>query len=226
MRRLTAEYAVDIFQADHCLICLYDRATGPLRCVVEAGLEGEAAAALHLREMRLAPEIAQMVLESLRPLVIEDGSPGPSPDALGWDALDVGSALLVPIEVRGRRLGLLQLGTRRPARRHFAADEAELALAMANQAAMAIDNARYYRDQQRRAEQFRIINEVSGRITSVLDTDDLLETVVRQIKDTFDYYNVNIFMVDESGQELVLKAGLRGKSDQESDGGASPTHWQ
>ena len=213
--RLTVEYAVDIFKADHCLMYLYDRAAGPLRCVVEAGVEGGNGTQLRRREMTPVPEVVQSVLETLRPLVLGGDEVGPELGALGWADQDVQSILLVPIEVRGRRLGLLQLATRRPARGRFSADEADLALAMANQAAMAIDNARYYRDQQRRAEQFRIINEVSGRISSVLDTDDLLETVVQQIKDTFDYYNVNVFMVDPAGEELVLKAGLRGEGDQE-----------
>jgi signal transduction histidine kinase len=78
---------------------------------------------------------------------------------------------------------------------------------------MAIDSARYYREQQRRAEQFRIINQVGQNITSLLDLDELLQTVVQLVKDTFGYYNVNILMIDPETDELVLRASLGGDFD-------------
>ncbi|NIN67579.1 MAG: GAF domain-containing protein, partial [Anaerolineae bacterium] len=64
--------------------------------------------------------------------------------------MDLQSALVVPMEVGGHRLGAMQLGTHRPQSRHFTADEGELALAMANQAAVAIEGARLFKDEQRR----------------------------------------------------------------------------
>ncbi len=114
------------------------------------------------------------------------------------------SALVVPIEVGGRRLGAMQLGTQPPRRRRFTTEEAELALAMANQAAVAIDSARLFRDEQRRAEQFWVISEVGRRITSILAVDELLEQMVRLIQEAFDYYLIEIGLVEDDF--IVFKA--------------------
>jgi hypothetical protein len=44
------------------------------------------------------------------------------------------------------------------------------------------------RGERRRAEQLRTINEVGRRISSYLSLDELLPFVVKNIKETFNYY--------------------------------------
>jgi signal transduction histidine kinase len=119
--------------------------------------------------------------------------------------LNLQSALVLPIEVGGRRLGAMQLGTQRPRKRRFTADEGELALAMANQAAVAIENARLFVSEQRRAEQFKVISKVGRRITSILDTDELMEQMAGLIQKTFNYYHVGFGLIE--GDYVVSKAG-------------------
>jgi signal transduction histidine kinase len=64
--------------------------------------------------------------------------------------------------------------------------------------------------ERRRAEQLRAINEVSRRISAILSLDELLPYVTSSLQETFEYYNVNIFMVDDVTGDLVLKAGAGG----------------
>ena len=47
------------------------------------------------------------------------------------------------------------------------------------------------------------------RSRSILDIDELLTHVVELIRDAFGYYQVLIFLVDETSKDLVLQAGLR-----------------
>jgi signal transduction histidine kinase len=75
---------------------------------------------------------------------------------------------------------------------------------LADQAAMAIENARLFEAEQRRADQFRAINEVGRRIASILDTDELLSQMVRLIRETLGYSIVGIGLLE--GDELVFKA--------------------
>jgi signal transduction histidine kinase len=145
----------------------------------------------------------QIVLEGLQPLIVEDVPSDPHLSPQHLPALQ--SALVAPIEVGGRRLGAMQLGTQPPKRRRFTAEEAELALAMANQAAVAIDNARLFEDEQRRAEQFRVIGEVGRRITSILAVEEMLAQMVRLIQEAFGYYHVGIGLIE--GDELVYEVG-------------------
>jgi nitrate/nitrite-specific signal transduction histidine kinase len=59
---------------------------------------------------------------------------------------------------------------------------------------------------RRRAIQLETSAKVSREITSILDIDDLLRRVVELIRDAFGYYEVHIFLVDESTEELVMRA--------------------
>jgi len=66
------------------------------------------------------------------------------------------------------------------------------------------------RGERRRAEQLRAINEVGRRISSILSLDELLPYVVSSLQETFQYYNVNIFLLDPDSGNPVLKAGAGG----------------
>ena len=208
--RLTAEYAVDVFDVQCCCILLYDEAKGTLRPAVYIGFDNQVAAALadlaeadHEVGFSPSERMRRTVFESLQPLIIEDvpSEPHLSPSNL----LDLQSALVVPIEVGGRRLGAMQLATRPPRRRRFTDHEGELALAMANQAAVVIENARLFDAEQRRAEQFRVISEVGRQVTSILAVDVLMAQMTRLIQEAFGYYHVGIGLIE--GDEVVYKVG-------------------
>ena len=61
--------------------------------------------------------------------------------------------------------------------------------------------------EQHRTEQLRAINEVGRKISSILSLDELLPYVVDLLRDNFNYYNVNIFLLDPESKHLVLRAG-------------------
>lgn len=63
------------------------------------------------------------------------------------------------------------------------------------------------RTERRRAEQLRAINEISRRISAILSLDELLPYVAASLRETFDYYSVNIFLFAGDGEYVELKAG-------------------
>jgi signal transduction histidine kinase len=71
--------------------------------------------------------------------------------------------------------------------------------------AFALENARLFQAEQRRAEQFRVIGDVGRRITSILVIDELLDQLARLICEAFGYYHVGIGLVE--GDEVVYRAG-------------------
>jgi signal transduction histidine kinase len=66
------------------------------------------------------------------------------------------------------------------------------------------------RGERRRSEQLRAINGVSRRISAILSLDELLPYVTISMQQTFNYYNVNIFLLDSTSDGVVLKAGAGG----------------
>ncbi len=49
---------------------------------------------------------------------------------------------------------------------------------------------------------------LSERLNAILNVNQLLEELVNQVKDTFDYYHVHIYLVDTQQKLLVMRAGV------------------
>jgi nitrate/nitrite-specific signal transduction histidine kinase len=62
------------------------------------------------------------------------------------------------------------------------------------------------KQERQRAEQLRAINEVGRKISSIVKLDELLPYVGNLLRETFHYYNVNIFLLEPSSGALTLKA--------------------
>lgn len=62
------------------------------------------------------------------------------------------------------------------------------------------------KQEHQRAEQLRTINEISRKISSIINLDELLPYVANLLRETFNYHNVNIFLFEPSSGKLILKA--------------------
>ncbi len=96
----------------------------------------------------------------------------------------------------------------------------EFLRALADQAAIAIQNARLFQraqlelverrrvqgDLERRAKQLLLVWQVSQQVSSLLELEPLLETIVELIRLTFKYAYVVILLVDTQQTKLHLKA--------------------
>ena len=90
----------------------------------------------------------------------------------------------------------------------FSAADIERAQVLASHAVIAIENARLFQAEQRRARQLALVNRVGLDITSILDLDQLAQTVVEEIRGAFGYYHVSVVTIH--GGELVWRAGAGG----------------
>jgi len=123
-------------------------------------------------------------------------------DELGQQIQNAAGA---PLTIKDQVVGTLIVLDKQGGQAGFDQGDLDLLVAFANQAATAIENARLFEAEQRRAEQFRVITEVGHRITSVLDIDAVLEQVVHLIQQTFNYDHVAIALVEDDN--VVYKVG-------------------
>ena len=117
-----------------------------------------------------------------------------------------GSVLVVPLLYRNAIIGTLT-AINTPEQPDFTEQDSELMLAMASQAATAIENARLFQAQQQRAAELQAASEVSRAASSILDLDELLTQSVEVIRERFGLYYVGIFLVDNKGDWAELRAG-------------------
>jgi GAF domain-containing protein len=155
----------------------------------------------HPRRLKIGAEgITGWVAASGEPLLAPDVSQ--EPRHVRMRGSQTRSELAVPIKVKGQVIGVLDVQS--DCRNAF--DDSDLAVlqSLANQAAVAIENARLFEAEQRRAEQFRVISEVGRRLTTIMDIDEMLDQMARLIQQAFGYYHVGIGLVE--GPWVVSKA--------------------
>jgi signal transduction histidine kinase len=165
-----------------------------------------------------APHAAH-VIEQNRPLIIPDvrgdselarlyqrfvhAHLGPIPDY-------VGTWMAAPLSVKERVIGMISFDHTVPGSYDDA--DAEMALAFANQTAIAIENARLYRDEQKRRHQADTLLHVASVVSSTLDLDEVLDRVLDQLQQVVRYDSASVQMIH--GDQLQVIAG-RGFADVE-----------
>jgi GAF domain-containing protein len=90
------------------------------------------------------------------------------------------AALVAPISLRGEVIGALGLHEMESKRR-WTDDEIALIEAVADQMALAIENARLFEQTQSRAARERLIREITDRIRGAVDVESILQTTVQEV---------------------------------------------
>ncbi|GAB4578539.1 MAG: hypothetical protein Fur0022_12740 [Anaerolineales bacterium] len=117
-----------------------------------------------------------------------------------------GSTLVVPLTYRNQIIGTIT-AINTPEQPDFTQQDVDLMLAMSNQVATAYENTRLFHAQQQRAAELQTAAEVSRAASSILDLDELLAQSVEVICERFGLYYVGIFLVDNTGDWAILRAG-------------------
>jgi len=101
---------------------------------------------------------------------------------------------LVPLIGGGEALGLLGLYHRSD--RTWPEEEVALARAFADQAAVAIQNARLYRSVADQAARMRSIQDLSARLNGLTDVRAIAEAIVAEARTLADYHDIRVYQVD------------------------------
>jgi len=114
------------------------------------------------------------------------------------------SAVSAPILARDQLVGVLTLV--HPSPGFFNQDHLALAQAIADQAGIAVLNARLYADSQRQARVMTALAESAAAINATLKLDDVLQRILEQISQALQVEVVSLALIDPQTQELVYRA--------------------
>jgi signal transduction histidine kinase len=112
------------------------------------------------------------------------------------------SILCAPMITRQEVIGVLEIVNKLDGSL-FDEDEAQLLLALASQAAIAITNARLYVATRRQAEEVAALLETSQAISSTPDLEQRLDTISHKAVELVDADGFIIFNLDQDNQSLV-----------------------
>ncbi|MDY7078117.1 MAG: GAF domain-containing protein [Chloroflexota bacterium] len=158
--------------------------------------------------------VTRYVLDSGQPVVVDtisdEGTMIPSllwPDGesveanLDIVAVGIRSFAAVPIQAKGKTLGVLFVHSREVSAFH---DQVPLLTTFANQAAVAIENAQLYEDTRRHVEELTALHNIDVAITSTLNPDEVLQVVYEQLSTVMDFAAFHVALYDEKKDELYL----------------------
>ncbi|MHB8874480.1 MAG: GAF domain-containing protein [Myxococcaceae bacterium] len=187
-----------ITDAPNAFLMLLDRDGGPLR-LVATNLDDPELADFSMPRAETLGALKKLAASG--PMVMNDplGLPG-VPLAL-VERYSPRGLLTVPLLNKGEAMGCIALGETRPGRR-FTSAEVDRALAVANQLATAISNARLYENERRRAEQFRLLHDVGRAITASLDLEQTLVAAANGIVAMVEASGVFIWLLDPGSDTL------------------------
>ncbi|PKO17723.1 MAG: hypothetical protein CVU39_04370 [Chloroflexi bacterium HGW-Chloroflexi-10] len=127
------------------------------------------------------------------------------------------SSLVVPLTLAESSLGVIVLENYDQEAAFEAADET-LVSSLAQQAALALENARLFHATEQRTAQLQALTEVGGTITSSLQSDELIASLLDQLRSVVNYENATLWLREGDFLSVVAANGF---SDQESRVGLS-----
>jgi PAS domain S-box-containing protein len=143
------------------------------------------------------------VLQERRPGIIPNTTTDPR-----WQHRQVSSNihswLGVPLAIQDRAIGVLNLGKKE--RDFYTQRDAEVVMAIANQAAIAIENADLYDRTRHRSRELALLNQVIAASATGRQIEPILETACRELALTFDLPRAATAFFNEEKTELAVVA--------------------
>jgi diguanylate cyclase (GGDEF)-like protein len=182
----------DYFQIQNAAVMLLDPKTGDLIVRSEFGRKRT-----HNRIPRGAG-ITGAALRMKRPVYVADVSHDPR-YLPGFP--NTRSELSVPLIVRDEVVGVLDMQS--DVIDFFDSETIDLLTLFSTQASIALENARLYSMEQRRAKQLEAINAIARQTTALVELDHLLDLVCTLMLERFPVDQVAVLLSDEDGRLYV-----------------------
>ena len=150
--------------------------------------------------------IHDQVLSELMPASISLQPPvGTGEDLALLQSEGYTAAAVFPLAVGKDPLGLVRILYEQPGRQ-VDEQEMELAQAIVNIGAIGLQDAIHLETAESRASQLQVLSEIGREMTSTLDLEAALENSMRYAQEMLQAEACILFLMDEEGKELVLKA--------------------
>lgn len=160
----------------------------------------------------------QKVSEIKSPLVIRDVSEDERWEQ--WeDTTVIRGWMGVPLMKQERVIGFVTLDSRDAGK--FSESDAMVVQAIANQAALAIDNARLFEDERQRLAELDTLYRISQEMVAYLDADNILKQATNALWENFGYYHVHIYLLDQQSGSIVVCEGSGSIGEQLKEQGFS-----
>ncbi|MBN2115005.1 MAG: GAF domain-containing protein [Anaerolineales bacterium] len=116
------------------------------------------------------------------------------------------SELAVPLIARGKVIGVLNIESSQPDA--YTERDESLLTALANSAAIALENARLYKSELARREQAEILRTATASLSAAMDLHSLYQIILDSVAKLVPYDRASIEIVKQDCREVVAESGF------------------
>lgn len=198
-----------VMAADESLAPQPGAALTGLRLHIAHGIEAEA---IGSGEFHVSRGIIQRVMNSGEPLLTSDALHDDRfADRSSIILHKLRSVMCVPLRVKGRNLGVIYVDNPLKAG-IFHPEDLSLLAAIAAQAAIALENARLYRQAEERVQSLSLLHQISQQITATLELENVLTDSIDAVRRLLGASAASILMLEDN--ELAFKVAVGERADQ------------
>jgi diguanylate cyclase (GGDEF)-like protein/putative nucleotidyltransferase with HDIG domain len=188
-------------------IAFYDQKAERVRFEIEV-VDGER---MPKRARPAGNHLTEYVVKTCQPLLIRDHFTEETA-RLGFEPTrPTGSICAVPLILYDRAIGVMAVHSAQE--RVFDEGHVELMRVLASEAAVALENARLFSEEQKKSRHLMLINNISSRAITTLNPDEMVTKIAAEIENALTYDHIGIATLDYSAKELVVQAEAGARRD-------------
>jgi signal transduction histidine kinase len=119
-------------------------------------------------------------------------------------SVGITSLLIVPMRIEKEVIGALAFGSRK--RDLYNEIDSGVLQLLAHYFSAALKHTGIFEDIRKRISQIALINDVTQKLTSKLNLEELLNVAATSIQKAFNYFDVTVFLISPDKSELILEA--------------------
>lgn len=208
----TAAHLLKAASADECEIFVFDDGNGETqRFRQQLGKSMQQKVVPISSDKMPDYPIHQKVLKALHPEQVSLTPPiGSAKDIAMLEAENLSASVIFPLTAGKEAIGLVRLLYSLSGHK-INEQETELAQAIINIGAIGLQDAIHFETAEARATQLQTLGEIGREMTSTLDMEVALQKAMEHTQNLLKAEAVVLFLMDETGEQLVLKASGGGR---------------
>jgi signal transduction histidine kinase len=180
--------------------CIFLRENDNLRAVAEYGLPYPELVIGHSASLN-EDELHKTIAETQRPIILDDAQQDPRFRSWGESGY-IRSWIGLPLRARGEIIGHLTLDHKQPAT--FTAEDAKIALAFADQAAAAMENARLFAAERQRNDELLLLVNVATILRMSNSRQETLSDILSILLTLLSAQGITLILQDLDTKEMVI----------------------
>lgn len=151
---------------------------------------------MRIFNLEIGQGVVGWVAKYKEPVIINDATNDPrvDPEIEKEIGMKIRSVLTVPLTGKGQMIGVIEAINKIEG--EFTPGDLDVLVGLANQIAVAIDNAALYRAVKREALERTILYEIGKKLSSSLSLNEVLREILHSLRQVVDYDAGGVFLVD------------------------------